>query len=150
VTPCIRKTEANELTKVAVSSRLRLISSIDLRLGRTLTITPSEPLVSEAVAHSLNGNWPSAFRVLTGELLAPGLLEPGLGGELLPRILFIMAKDVMAQDPEAKKVAYEIGSGPSYSAPIQLSFPRNVIGQFAGQSTVHIHHGFQRCTRQIQ
>jgi hypothetical protein len=126
LTPCIRTTEANELTKVAVSSHLRLISSIDLRRGQTLTITPSEPLVSEAAAHCLSGKWPSAIRVLTRELLSPGLLEPGLGGELLARILFIMAKDMAAEDSTAKMVAYE---GPPYSAPIMLwDFLKRLFG----------------------
>jgi hypothetical protein len=126
LTPCIRKTEANELSKVAVSSHLRLISSIDLRRGRTLTVTPSEPLVSDAAAHCLSGKWPSAIRVLTRELLSPGLLEPGLGGELLARILFIMAKDATAEDSKAKMVSYE---GPPYSAPIMLcDFLKRLFG----------------------
>jgi hypothetical protein len=92
-------------------------SATDFIHGRTVTITLSEPLVSETAAHCLNGNWPSVIRILTDELLTPGLFVPGLGGELLARILFTMAQDVAADDSEAKMVAYE---GPPYSAPIQL------------------------------
>jgi hypothetical protein len=44
-------------------------SATDFVDGRTLTTTPSEPLVSETAAHCLNGSWPSAIRILTDELL---------------------------------------------------------------------------------
>lgn len=118
--PCFRNTAANELSKVAVSFHLRLISSIDIKRGRTLTVTPSEPLVSEAAAHCLHGNWPTVIRVLTDDLLGPGLLDPGLGGELFARILFIMAKDATAEDADAKNAACNIASGQRYSAPVKL------------------------------
>jgi hypothetical protein len=101
----------------AFQGRSVVPSAIDFIHGRTVTITPSEPLLSETAAPCLNGNWPSAIRILTDELLSPGLFVPGHGGELLARILFTMAQDVAADDSEATMVAYE---GPPYSAPIKL------------------------------
>ena len=96
--PCTTNTAANELPRTAVSSHLRLISSIDLKRGRTLTITPSDSLVSEAGAHCLFKNWAATIRVFTEQLLAPGLLDAGLGGELYSRVIFTMAKSATAEN----------------------------------------------------
>jgi hypothetical protein len=119
--PCTRSTAANELSRTAVSFHLRLIASIDLKRGRTLTITPSEPLVSEAAAHCLYKNWPATIQAFTEQLLAPGLLDAGLGGELYSRMVFIMAKDATAEDAQAKaKPTRQKQYGLSYAQPAML------------------------------
>jgi hypothetical protein len=132
LTPCIRNTEANQLSQVAVSLHLRLISSTDLRHGRTLTVTPSEPLVSEAAAFFLRGNWPAAIQVFTKYLLAPGLIDPGLSGEPFARILFIMAKDATAEsEVEGEKDGNGAARGSASKAPRP---PLNAIWRDAGEA----------------
>jgi hypothetical protein len=65
-------------------------------LPRMVTITPSEPVVAEAVAELLceNTNWSESICTLAEHLLSNGLVEKGLKGELFARLLCILACDI--------------------------------------------------------
>ena len=65
-------------------------------LPRMVTITPSEPVVAEAVAELLctGANWSESIYTLTKHLLSKGLVEKGLKGELFARLLCILARDI--------------------------------------------------------
>jgi hypothetical protein len=92
LSPCMRNSEANELSQVAVGSHLRLLRSMDVKSGRIATTTPAEPLVSEAAAYTLMSDKPhrtNSLHTLTHSLLAPCLLDPGRAGELSVRIVIV-------------------------------------------------------------
>jgi hypothetical protein len=92
LTPCIRNAVANELSTTAVSSHLRLISSINLQHGRTLTTTPSEPLVSEATAHYLAAIGQQLFGYLPNTYWLLAYLIQGLAVEFkAPNVLSFCA-----------------------------------------------------------
>lgn len=64
-------------------------------LQRMETVTPSEPIIAEAVAELLckDQNWSSSINTLAKHLLSRGLVEKGLKGELFARLLCILARD---------------------------------------------------------
>ena len=64
-------------------------------LQRMETVTPSEPIIAEAVAELLckGQNWSSSINTLAKHLLSRGLVEKGLKGELFARLICILARD---------------------------------------------------------
>jgi hypothetical protein len=65
-------------------------------LPRMVTVTPSEPIVAEAVADllCLGTNWSVSINTLATHLLSRGLVEKGMKGELFARLLCILARDI--------------------------------------------------------
>jgi hypothetical protein len=99
---CMEEAEAIALAHEAVNSHLRIVISIDTTghqsrrlLQRMETVTPSEPIIAEAVAELLckDQNWSSSINTLAKHLLSRGLVEKGLEGELFARLLCILARD---------------------------------------------------------
>jgi hypothetical protein len=95
--PCMNNEEATALANEAVNSHLRVVVGIDSSSGWMTTVTPSEPIVADAVAEILaaEGKWPSSVRTLAHDLLSKGLVDKGLKGELFSRLLLILARDVV-------------------------------------------------------
>ena len=93
------------LAKEAVNSHLRVVVSIDPSSRWMTTVTPSEPIVVDAVAEILMAeeNWRPSVYTLARDLLGKGLIENGLKGGLFSRLLLILARDVLlantAMDP---------------------------------------------------
>ena len=107
---CMKEAEAMALAHEAVNSYLRIVISIDTTKGkdssgdyasrstalqRIETVTPSEPIIAEAVAELLckDQNWSSSINTLAKHLLSRGLVEKGLEGELFGCLLCILARD---------------------------------------------------------
>jgi hypothetical protein len=95
LSPCTNNTEAVELAKESVNSHLRMLVAVDSHSGTIETITPSEPVMAEAVAEFLSYKdcWSETINTLTSELFSRGLIEKGLKGELYARLAFILARD---------------------------------------------------------
>jgi hypothetical protein len=94
----------DELASEAVNSHLRLVTAVDSHAGTIRTITPSEPVVADAVAALLlqqqylsgddrNNNWTTTINTLVENLLSRGLVEKGNKGELYARLMCILARD---------------------------------------------------------
>jgi hypothetical protein len=93
-----------ELASNAVNSHLRVFVQNDPDSGFMRTITPSEPLVSDAAAmvlmarsgdanHGNPRNWVKCIDLLASQLLGPGLIEKRSNGELFARLVLILARD---------------------------------------------------------
>ena len=95
--PCMNNEEATKLAREAVNSHLRVVVGIDSSSGWMTTVTPSEPIVVDAVAEILmtEDNWRPTVYTLAQDLLSKGLIEKGLKGELFSRLLLILARDVL-------------------------------------------------------
>jgi hypothetical protein len=102
--PCMNNEEATALAHEAVNSHLRVVVGIDSSSGWMTTVTPSEPIVADAVAEILAapGKWPSSVRTLAHDLLSKGLVDKGLKGELFARLLLILARDVVLANTPPK------------------------------------------------
>lgn len=88
--------EAFALSSEAVNSHLRI--ALTISPTSISTTTPSEPVVSEAVAELLcdgpHGScWNDSISTLSAELLGSGLVSKGEKGELFARLLCILARD---------------------------------------------------------
>ena len=96
----INSRDAITFQEVAVSSHLRLVQEMDSQNGLLRTIVPPEPIISEAVAHLLTstGSWPQSIECLATKLLRPGIIDKGRSGELVTRLLLIMAHDKCAEE----------------------------------------------------
>ena len=83
---------------------LRVVVGFDQEEGLMKTITASEPIISDAAADILMAEnemrgWPGAIQTLQVSLLAPGLLDKGLKGEVYARLIWILTRDhLLAQD----------------------------------------------------
>ncbi|KAA8903422.1 hypothetical protein FN846DRAFT_985347 [Sphaerosporella brunnea] len=102
--PCLDSQEAVNLALQAVQSHLRWIVGFDPAFGYIRTLSPSEPLVSEAVADRLMGEtensstlWAQTIQTLYSQLLTTGLVDLGLSGELVSRLLCILARDIVVK-----------------------------------------------------
>ena len=112
--PCTQlvNSSARDLAGRAVTGHLRLVIHFDGEHRIFATMTPSEPVVSDAVAWtlcstpqsgttpvsgpgSMSTNWESSIRTLVRHLLHPGIIEKGLKGELYVRLLLILARDFL-------------------------------------------------------
>jgi len=95
LTTCMRTKEAITLDYELVRNHLRWILTWDVNNGVFRTLFPSEPVVSEAATHILNQgeNWISAVRTLNLAFLSPGLVDRGITGELVVRLLSILVRD---------------------------------------------------------
>lgn len=91
----MKTNEAITLEYESVKNQLRWVLFWDVNMGFFRTVCPSEPVVSEAAAHILNqgDNWVNAIRTLNSALLSPGLVDRGTTGELVARLLAILARD---------------------------------------------------------
>jgi hypothetical protein len=100
--PCMNNEEATALAHEAVNSHLRVVVGTDSSSGWMTTVTPSEPIVADAVAEILAApaKWQSSVRTLAHDLLSKGLVDKGSKGELFSRLLLILARDiVLAKTP---------------------------------------------------
>ena len=95
--PCMNNEEATALAKEAVNSHLRVVVGTDSSSGWMTTVTPSEPIVVDAVAEILMEEecWGLTVCTLTCDLLSKGLVEKGWKGELFSRLLMILDRDVL-------------------------------------------------------
>ena len=95
--PCMNNEEATALANEAVNSHLRVVVGMDSSSGWITTVTPSEPIVADAVAEilSVGGKWPSSVHTLAYDLFSKGLVDKGLKGELFSRLLLVLARDVV-------------------------------------------------------
>jgi len=77
-------------------------------LQRMETVTPSEPIIAEAVAELLckDQNWSSSINTLAKHLLSRGLVEKGLKGELFARLLCILARDFHLRGLKTTNVSF--------------------------------------------
>jgi len=116
--PCTQlvNSSARDLAGRAVTYHLRLVTHMDGEHRTFTTMTPSEPVVSDAVAwtlcsapqsgttHNAGGNmstnWEPSIRTLAQYLLHPGIIEKGLKGELYVRLLLILARDFLLKSTE--------------------------------------------------
>ncbi|KAF8538630.1 hypothetical protein BDD12DRAFT_139219 [Trichophaea hybrida] len=92
-----------ELVRNAVNSHLRVVLYIDEKLGIMQTLTPSEPLVSDAATEVLMArseaqddfprNWVSCIEGVAKNLLSTRIVDAGSHGELYARLVLILARD---------------------------------------------------------
>ena len=105
LSPCTYNIEAVEFAKESVNSHLRMLVAVDSHSGAIETITPSEPIMAEAIAELFSKNlvlWSELINTLASELFSRGLIEKGLKGELYVRLVCILARDyALRQDIEA-------------------------------------------------
>jgi len=105
--PCLQNKASVRMTTDAVNSNLRLILRMDDEFGIIDTMSPSEPILSEAVAAIMSNRkrYPEHtwINTLVNSLLSPGVVDRGTCGELAARILCILARDhlLAAQDTTA-------------------------------------------------
>ncbi|KAF8456733.1 hypothetical protein BDZ91DRAFT_523192 [Kalaharituber pfeilii] len=107
--PCINCEESTKLVTESVNSHLRLVIGMDQEASSFRTISPSEPIVAHVAASLLMGGgytltscqgrdptlvWSRSITILS-HLLARGVVDKGLKGELLARILVILTRDFM-------------------------------------------------------
>jgi len=102
IDPCVNTEKSIQFSREAVENHLRLLIGIDRTTGMLKTATPSEPVVAEAAATLLVCNdgkssdmtsWTTCIQMVSEELLAGGIIEKGAKGELLGRLLCILARD---------------------------------------------------------
>lgn len=124
LTTCMRTKEAITLDYELVRNHLRWILTWDVNNGVFRTLSPSEPVVSEAAAHILNRgeNWTSAVRTLNLAFLSPGLVDRGTTGELVARLLSILARDKLVRSMiKNQQTSPMLGDGSlSYSQTFQV------------------------------
>ena len=100
LSPCTQSIEAVEFAKESVNSHLRMLVGVNSRLGTIETVTPSEPLIAEAITEVFSSNlalWSESINTLVSELFSRGLIEKGLKGELYFRLVCILARDYALQ-----------------------------------------------------
>ncbi|KAF8455533.1 hypothetical protein BGX38DRAFT_1140442 [Terfezia claveryi] len=118
--PCMSNKEVVGLCEQGVNSHLRVILEMDSDNGLLHTNTPSEPVVSEALAYLLNSGkgamrvWSDSLHTLVNKLLSPGLIDNGRTGELAMRIHLIIARD--------RLLAQNISTD-TYSFAVQFTLP---------------------------
>jgi hypothetical protein len=111
--PCIQSKEAVALENEAIQSHLRWIVEFDFQSGYFRTATPSEPILSETAAWILmHGEsaekkgptlWETTVKSLFSKLLSPGLIDRGRVGELVARLLCVLARDsILKSSPETE------------------------------------------------
>src|SRR5437588_1127771 len=103
--PCMNSEEATALAHEAVNSHLRVVVGIDSSSGWMTTVTPSEPIVADAVAEILAApeKWELSVRTLARDLLSKGLVDKGSKGELFSRLLLVLARNVvLAKTPSTQ------------------------------------------------
>lgn len=102
--PCKDAKGSTEFTAKAVDSHLRILTATNIQDGIFTTITPSEPIVAEAVTNlmikpsSLStefGNWSQSISTMAASLIKPGFVNKGLKGELYARLMCILARDIV-------------------------------------------------------
>jgi hypothetical protein len=117
--PCRNGKEAVALSKDAVESHLRLIIGFDEASGYFETTSQPEPIVSEAAACVLSGHancWRDAMETLCRQFLGKGLIDRGRMGELVARILCVMARDdLLCRRKETPRV-----DRPKYAQPFDV------------------------------
>jgi len=103
-------------------------------LERMVTITPSEPIVAEAVAHLLCSktdkeyHWNSGIATLANGLLSRGLVHKGTKGELFARLLCTLARDFHLKDKLLK--AERVDTLFPYAEPFSVnSFVRSLFNE---------------------
>ncbi|RPB29106.1 hypothetical protein L211DRAFT_845125 [Terfezia boudieri ATCC MYA-4762] len=108
--PCFNRDEYSLLAREAVSSHLRLLSAIDVYTGLVRTVTPSEPIVSDAAAwlllrpepvHSMStsgNNWSQCLTLFAEYFLSRGMVDKGTKGELYARLMCILARDYLLEE----------------------------------------------------
>jgi len=99
--PCVN-IQSFQFIAETVDYHLRVLIGVDPESGMLLTGTPSEPVVAEVAATMLVRNngatsdmkaWGTCIRVLSEYLLARGIVDKGIKGELFGRLLCILARD---------------------------------------------------------
>src|SRR5205814_574508 len=94
----IRKDKNEKIEDEEIKGKKKF-SNQDNYLERMVTITPSEPIVAEAVADLLcrteddRYSWTNSITTLVDNLLSRGLVEKGIKGELFARLLCVLARD---------------------------------------------------------
>jgi hypothetical protein len=114
--PCRDTKESTKFVTEAVDSHLRILTGTNIQDGTFVTTTPSEPIVSEAVANLLvrshnkpTGfeNWSSSIGRLANPLIRGGFVNKGLKGELYARLLCVLARDtVLANEKSGEPFPY--------------------------------------------
>ncbi|TFK63543.1 hypothetical protein BDN72DRAFT_902309 [Pluteus cervinus] len=101
-----------QLALTAVELHLRLVVSIDIERGMIRTASGSEPIVADAAQHQLcrtPRSWQKALRTLWDDLFSQGRIAKGEKGELLARILLVLARDMTVRRVD---LPHAIGSAP--------------------------------------
>jgi hypothetical protein len=99
--PCRRGSEAMQLAESAVESHLRVIAGCDAPSGYFQTLSQAEPIVSEAATALLMGShnhWENTMREPNDKPLNAGLTDRGPSGELVVRLLCILAHDAVLSE----------------------------------------------------
>ena len=97
--PCTQTSESIGLEREAVQSHLRWMLSLDQRHGFVETTSQSEPVLAEAAAWVLmetgeaGDHWEASIDSLFVNLMSPGLIDRGRTGELVARLLCVLARD---------------------------------------------------------
>ena len=101
--PCTKDSASVSLRNTAVTSHLRLILRMDSDHGLIQTLSPHEPILAEAVAYLLNSAkkpdgavhslWHETLNTLRTRILTPALIDKETIGELVSRLLLILAHD---------------------------------------------------------
>lgn len=115
--------EARELVKQSILSHLRLLQSFDQATSTAVSITPSEPIVAQAVSGLLHQEklWSQVIRIAHHHLFRPGIISRGVKGEFFVLLLLILARDI-AVNPEYRRSIHS--AKPLSPRPLTpLSFP---------------------------
>ncbi|KAA8908792.1 hypothetical protein FN846DRAFT_1010507 [Sphaerosporella brunnea] len=110
---CRTSFESLAAGRTAVESHLRVIIKLDCKTGLFETTCQSEPIVSAAVAEELmetETNWPRTIKRLTQ--IYPGLIDRGQNGELVCRLLCVLARDNLLA---SRKLAVSLRNRPHYA-----------------------------------
>lgn len=96
---CSHTVEGAELIKHSILSHLRLVKQFDPGTGTALSLSPSEPLVAQAVAGLLYQEriWEHVVSLVASKLFYPGLVTKGAKGEFYVLLILILARDLVVQ-----------------------------------------------------
>lgn len=110
--PCLTNKETTDLLTEGVNFHLHVILQMDPDNGLFRTTVSSEPIVAEVAAALLNDNlptggtkskiWANAIKTLKDKLLAPGYIDKGRSGEMVSRLLMIVARDSLLSEKREK------------------------------------------------
>jgi len=140
--PCLNNAGGIQLFRDVVDSHLRLL--IALKPPSALrTATPSEPVVAEAAAAILAqgatggspmDTWSNCIQVLTDRLLRCGLVDKGTKGELVARLLFVLARDSLSLQMVAPNTDFPFSRPFKVADFLDHMFGHGVVDQLVEQS----------------
>ncbi|RPA82109.1 hypothetical protein BJ508DRAFT_325883 [Ascobolus immersus RN42] len=107
---CATTSEGADLIKESILSHLRLLKRYDPVTGVATGITPSEPLVAQAVSWLIIGGkqgiWADIINIVTKKLFYPGHVSKGVKGEFYVLLMLVLARDAVV-----KKLSFSAKTG---------------------------------------